>query len=466
MSAHNGTGANGSETPAPATIVVPPPTSTTLSYGAIVTPKGKGAILSADAPVDYSAKYAADRQALAECEQIDECQKIADKVTALAIYAKQAHDRALLNYTLRVKARAVRRCGELLQKIDPAKGGDRKSKGGRPPVDSRKAAAKAAGLSAHQTKQSIRVAMIPKADFERLVESDTPPTVTELAGQGKPRVRRRTMTSCSGSMAVTTTRHADGTTTRTATKPDPVEEVNRLASAMRGSIEESWAGGIGHDMKTLIEHREQIRPQLMGKLVRALLKMASDATGWANTLHPTCEPIDAEQAAKPDATADDAIAAVHRTTLTLTENVERYRYKRGLAYKEAINALERRGLGKIASAINGYIKDEWEWAVGAHSEAMYRASMGKRLEDLERREAEVKEDRRLLDVRIDDWTRIEEERFPPADLLRVRGCLHPDHQERSKEQLEAAFHIIDALFEIGALRGKKYVRIRPRQRAR
>lgn len=81
--------------------------------------------------------------------------------------------------------RAVRRAGELLKQIEPAKGGDRRSdqwEADRPLV--RSDAARDAGMSAHQQKQATRVASIPEADFERQVESDAPPTVTALAQQG------------------------------------------------------------------------------------------------------------------------------------------------------------------------------------------------------------------------------------------------------------------------------------------
>ena len=57
---------------------------------------------------------------------------------------------------------------ELLKQIEPQRGGDRKSKGGRAPVD-RKSFANGAGLSLHQQKQALRVANIPRDDFERRV---------------------------------------------------------------------------------------------------------------------------------------------------------------------------------------------------------------------------------------------------------------------------------------------------------
>jgi len=54
-----------------------------------------------------------------------------------------------------IKARAVRRTGELAKMIEPAKGGNRgnAATGGRPPIGSRKSAANCAGLSSHQLKQ-------------------------------------------------------------------------------------------------------------------------------------------------------------------------------------------------------------------------------------------------------------------------------------------------------------------------
>ena len=69
--------------------------------------------------------------------------------------------RAILRAPEPIQARAVRRCGELLREVEPARGGvregagrpstDGKSTGGRPPVDSapptRTSVAESAGLS-------------------------------------------------------------------------------------------------------------------------------------------------------------------------------------------------------------------------------------------------------------------------------------------------------------------------------
>lgn len=130
--------------------------------------------------------YEAARAALAECSEVDECKDWADKAAALASYAKQADDDQLERMAQRIRARAIRRAGELLKQVD-ARGGDRtKSEAVRTFAQSD--AARDAGMSKHQQVQAVRVANVPADDFERQVESDKPPTLTQLASQGiKPR---------------------------------------------------------------------------------------------------------------------------------------------------------------------------------------------------------------------------------------------------------------------------------------
>jgi hypothetical protein len=53
--------------------------------------------------------------------------------------------------------------------------------------------AKAAGMSRHQTIQALRIASIPEQEFEALIESENPQTVTALAERGtvrRPELRR------------------------------------------------------------------------------------------------------------------------------------------------------------------------------------------------------------------------------------------------------------------------------------
>lgn len=147
-------------------------------------------MLPANLPSVVNAKipatYVAAKEAITECVRIDECKDWADKAEALASYAKQADDDSLRRMAVRIQARAVQRCGELLKQIAPAKNRHDSEKatrsGGDPP---RHQAAKDAGLSNRQKKTALRVASVPVMEFDELVESDDPPTVTALAERGK-----------------------------------------------------------------------------------------------------------------------------------------------------------------------------------------------------------------------------------------------------------------------------------------
>jgi len=151
--------------------------------------------LPADLPSIKNAKlpavYERAKTAIAECERIDECREWADKMEALASYARQVEDDTLYNAAMRIKVRAVRRCGELFKQLE------RPEQGGRPPKNNGRGgptvsqAGKAAGLSKDQQVQAVRVANVPADEFEAAVESENPPTLTELAERGtkaRPRV--------------------------------------------------------------------------------------------------------------------------------------------------------------------------------------------------------------------------------------------------------------------------------------
>jgi hypothetical protein len=208
------------------------------------------------AGADLPAGYADAIKALAECDRIDECQDWADRAAALASYARQAKDETLLNYATRIKARASRRCGELAKQIEPKRGANQNIEAdGRPKVG-RLAEANGAGLSVHQLKQSISVANVPSEDFERQVESETPPTVTALADQGRRcypyRIRNR--------------------------KHDPRRVIGGTASEIFSSIS---------TFETLVE-------QLFGgtrRALRAAAITAAEATEWATDLTQSLEPI-------------------------------------------------------------------------------------------------------------------------------------------------------------------------------
>ena len=125
--------------------------------------------------------YEHAKTALAECSSIDECKDWSDKAAALASYARQSKDDSMRKMAERIQARAIRRDGELLKQIMPAKNQHSASAGDHP---SRKEAGDEAGLSPHQQKQAVNVANVTEDEFTTLVESDTPPTVTKLAEIG------------------------------------------------------------------------------------------------------------------------------------------------------------------------------------------------------------------------------------------------------------------------------------------
>lgn len=150
----------------------------------LVTPLPEQEILNAKLP----AKYTAAKKALEECNRVDECMNWANKMHALASYARQAKDETLKNMAARVQARAIRRCGELLSqgKNQTGRRTDRGVQG--PPT--RLELARAAGLSRGQMRQAIQVAQLPKKEFETAVEATPAPTTISLAVQGVKANRR------------------------------------------------------------------------------------------------------------------------------------------------------------------------------------------------------------------------------------------------------------------------------------
>lgn len=118
------------------------------------------------AAASLPATYQAAKTALADCAKLDECQDWADKAAALASYAKQANDDELMKMATRIRDRAIRRAGELLKQIEPAKGGRPSETGIAADTGfSRKDAADEAGMSKRQAVTAIRVANVPAADF-------------------------------------------------------------------------------------------------------------------------------------------------------------------------------------------------------------------------------------------------------------------------------------------------------------
>lgn len=124
-------------------------------------------------------RYDQARHALAQCECIDEAKDWSDKAAALAAYARQADDPELESLARRIRARAFRRMGEIsreLEKHERVRTDLRPSTG----TQTKSAVLAKAGISTSQAHRAEKVAAIPVEDFERRVESDTPPTMTAL----------------------------------------------------------------------------------------------------------------------------------------------------------------------------------------------------------------------------------------------------------------------------------------------
>jgi hypothetical protein len=140
-------------------------------------------------------RYEAARAALAECDRIDECKDWADQAAAIASYARQAHDDSLAVYARRIRARAYRRMGELINQCPSASTENlvqqpRQAATGPSGYSTtyapatRTEVAADAGLSERQRKTAQRVASVPAAAFDAQVDSPRPPSVTQLASQG------------------------------------------------------------------------------------------------------------------------------------------------------------------------------------------------------------------------------------------------------------------------------------------
>ncbi|MBY8974639.1 hypothetical protein KHP62_02400 [Rhodobacteraceae bacterium NNCM2] len=79
----------------------------------------------------------------------------------------------------RIRARAIRRAGELLKQVEPARGANQNinvANGNN--VLTRKQAAADAGMSHDQANTALRIANVPEDDFEAQVESEKPPTLS------------------------------------------------------------------------------------------------------------------------------------------------------------------------------------------------------------------------------------------------------------------------------------------------
>ena len=91
---------------------------------------------------------------------------------------------AVGRFSQSIRARAVRRCGELLKRFDARPANAAKQTDATGGLISQRKAAERAGISERQQLTAVRVANEPEPEFSRQVQSESPPTITALAQQG------------------------------------------------------------------------------------------------------------------------------------------------------------------------------------------------------------------------------------------------------------------------------------------
>lgn len=198
------------------------------------------------------ASYERAKAALAECERIDEVQDWSDKAAAIAAYARMRDDETLIGFAMRIRARAVRRLGELLREFDGR--GRRQNTVSNLGISQREAAARA-GISEHRQLQAVRVANVPAAEFEAAVERPRPMTVVQIADIGrKPRGQDRITTD--PALVIEPLRYIKGCCTRTdpttlaqITPPENADEGWELADAV-----EKWAASYKERLRRPTTH--------------------------------------------------------------------------------------------------------------------------------------------------------------------------------------------------------------------
>lgn len=111
-------------------------------------------------------RYDRAREALAEAHRVDEVKQIRDKAEAMAAYARQAKDTALVQWATEIKVRAERKAGEMLKQSAE----HRERATGRPEKESKPATLSDLGITRDQSSRWQQVASIPDEHFEAAVE--------------------------------------------------------------------------------------------------------------------------------------------------------------------------------------------------------------------------------------------------------------------------------------------------------
>jgi len=121
-------------------------------------------------------RYEQARNALAECQRVDEVKDIRDKAEAMAAYARQAKDTELVQWATEIKVRAERKAGELL--AHAAATGERAPQGRVSPQEPKPTTLVDLGITSNQSSRWQSLAGMSEEHFETAVA-----TAKETAGQ-------------------------------------------------------------------------------------------------------------------------------------------------------------------------------------------------------------------------------------------------------------------------------------------
>jgi len=165
------------------------------------------ATLPEASPDRLPAAYDDAVKAITACESTVRCRQWADEAATMVHYAKIRDDRTLHNHALQIQLWAERRWGELDRKLHPDRrrdnlvqnqpthrnevhlnsvneGGTARNEEDLTSVNGRRSMPDD-GTSEYQRRVARRLADIPAAEFRRQVESDSPPSKSQLAGLAK-----------------------------------------------------------------------------------------------------------------------------------------------------------------------------------------------------------------------------------------------------------------------------------------
>ena len=201
-------------------------------------------------PAAFPVNYAVAKTALAACNKIDECKTWSDKALAIRVYAKQAKDKSLMNLATRIQARAIKRSGQMLKeagKLSPP--GKKIIVPGGNYLSPKQQLADTAGMSAKQVATATQVASVDETSFESQVESETPPSVTKLAKQGKKKRSKKKPAPTNPDFQVAT--HMMGSTytcAETCAKCDP--------SRVRAGLKEHEVQAFSDALRVIMEWKE------------------------------------------------------------------------------------------------------------------------------------------------------------------------------------------------------------------